>query len=70
MFPQYGLLWWVPDLPGAPDDTFMARGIQARHVYVIPSLDIVAVRIGAADQAGDADLNAFITPIVEAVMDE
>jgi CubicO group peptidase (beta-lactamase class C family) len=70
MFPQYGLLWWVPDLPGAPDDTFMARGIQARHVYVIPSLDIVAVRIGTADQAGDADLNAFITPIVEAVMDE
>jgi CubicO group peptidase (beta-lactamase class C family) len=70
MFPQYGLLWWVPDLAGAPDDTFMARGIQARHVYVIPSLDIVAVRIGTVDRPGDADLNAFIAPIVEAVIDD
>jgi CubicO group peptidase (beta-lactamase class C family) len=70
MFPEYGLLWWLPDLPDAPDDTFMARGIQARHIYVIPSLDIVAVRIGNIDQPDDRDLNAFIAPIVAAVVDD
>jgi CubicO group peptidase (beta-lactamase class C family) len=66
-FPQYGYLWWLPDFADVPPDTFEARGIQAKHIYVIPSLDIVAVRLGEADESWDG--NAFLKPIVEAVTD-
>ena len=67
MFMQYGFYWWLPQFPDAPEDTFEARGIQAKHIYVIPSLDIVAVRLGTVDRAGDG--NAFLRPIVQAVTD-
>lgn len=67
LFPQYGLLWWLPDFPDAPKDTIQARGIQARHIFIIPSLDIVAVRIGTADVADNSDGNAFLAPIVRSV---
>jgi CubicO group peptidase (beta-lactamase class C family) len=67
MFTQYGYLWWLPDFTDVPPDTFEARGIQAKHLYVIPSLDIVAVRLGEGDPAWDG--NAFLRPVVEAVMD-
>lgn len=67
MFPQYGYLWWLPEFPDVPPDTFEARGIEAKHMYVIPSLDIVAVRLGAGDPTWDG--NAFLKPVVEAVKD-
>ncbi|HUS82826.1 MAG TPA: serine hydrolase [Dehalococcoidia bacterium] len=64
--PSYGYFWWLQDLPDAPKDTFLADGFQTKRIYVIPSLDIVAVRIGEND--GDNwDDNAFLKPIVESV---
>jgi CubicO group peptidase (beta-lactamase class C family) len=64
--PSYGYFWWLPDLPDVPKDMFMADGFQTKRIYVIPSLDIVAVRIGEND--GDAwDDNSFLKPIVESV---
>lgn len=64
LYPGYGYYWWLPDLPDAPSDTYEARGFQTKRIYVIPSLDIVAVRLGEGDPTWDA--NAFLKPVVEA----
>jgi CubicO group peptidase (beta-lactamase class C family) len=66
--PSYGFFWWLQDLPDVPKDMFMADGFATKRIYVIPSLDIVAVRIGQGDDAWDDD--AFLKPIVEAVIDK
>ncbi len=61
---QYGYYWWLLDLPDVPEDMFTAIGFQTKRIYVIPSLDIVAVRLGEGDE--DWDDNDFLKPIVEA----
>ena len=63
---NYGYLWWLYDFPGTPTDTFAAMGFQTKRIYVIPSLDIVAVRLGKGSDA-DWDESAFLKPIVDAV---
>jgi CubicO group peptidase (beta-lactamase class C family) len=66
--PGYGYYWWLLHFPDVPKDMFFADGFQTKRIYVIPSLDIVAVRIGEGDDAWDD--NAFLKPIVEAVIDK
>jgi len=66
--PSYGYYWWLLPFPDVPKDMYMADGFQTKRIYVIPSLDIVAVRIGEGDDAWDD--NAFLKPIVEAVIDQ
>jgi CubicO group peptidase (beta-lactamase class C family) len=66
---SYGFYWWLADLPDVPKDMFMEVGSWTKRTYVIPSLDIVAVRIGADDDETWDD-NAFLKPIVEAVKDK
>jgi CubicO group peptidase (beta-lactamase class C family) len=48
--PNYGYTWWPntrrvlwPDLP---EDAFAALGYQANKCYIVPSLDLVVVRVG------------------------
>lgn len=41
--PRYGLCWWLADKK-MPPDTFYASGSGGQGLYVIPSLDLVAVR--------------------------
>lgn len=41
--PRYGLCWWLADAK-MPPDTFYASGSGGQALYVIPSLDLVAVR--------------------------
>lgn len=51
---QYGFNWWrnAPDAdgkltwPGAPEDTFAAQGHNNNKLYVIPSWQMVIVRLG------------------------
>jgi CubicO group peptidase (beta-lactamase class C family) len=64
LFPGYGLFWWLPDLADAPADTYEAVGLFQKRIYVIPSLDIVAVRLGATDSTWND--NDFLQPIVGA----
>jgi CubicO group peptidase (beta-lactamase class C family) len=46
--PDYGAQWWVtPRVPGAPDDLAMTLGRDNNDGFVIPSLDLVFVRLGA-----------------------
>jgi CubicO group peptidase (beta-lactamase class C family) len=65
----YGYFWWLLHFPDVPQDMFMADGFQTKRIYVIPSLDIVAVRTGAGDDE-EWDDDAFLKPIVEAVVDQ
>jgi CubicO group peptidase (beta-lactamase class C family) len=45
--PQYGGLWWVyPHHPSAPKDLVQTAGFRQNHGYVVPSLDLVFVRVG------------------------
>jgi CubicO group peptidase (beta-lactamase class C family) len=45
--PQYGAQWWVyPKHKEAPQDLVQTAGANNNHGYVVPSLDLVFVRLG------------------------
>jgi CubicO group peptidase (beta-lactamase class C family) len=45
--PDYGAQWWVqPRHPDAPKDLVQTAGARNNHGYVVPSLDLVFVRLG------------------------
>jgi CubicO group peptidase (beta-lactamase class C family) len=45
--PDYGAQWWVyPRIPDAPKDMVQTAGARNNHGYVVPSLDLVFVRLG------------------------
>jgi CubicO group peptidase (beta-lactamase class C family) len=50
--PSYGYTFWVNTdgvlWPSAPRDAFAFRGYGANRCYVVPSLDLVVVRVGDA----------------------
>lgn len=61
--PAYGYLWWLNGrplrmepgesghevlAPAAPGDLFAAQGALGRKIYVVPSLELVVVRLGDA----------------------
>jgi CubicO group peptidase (beta-lactamase class C family) len=92
----YGYLWWLNGhtpavdammepwpgrmVPFAPDDLFAARGFGNQFIDVIPSLDMVVVRMGT-DPMGNFDIgrmfedqrferhDAILEPILHAVVD-
>ena len=72
---RQGAQWWLNlpvrergtkrPHPDAPADTFMARGHEGQYIFVIPSLDIVAVRVGD-DKDGSFSINEFLKYVVRA----
>ena len=74
---EYGAQWWLNAgakndparrwLPHVPPDAYSAWGFEDQYVTIIPSKNLVIVRLGQSvqDQAWDHD--AFITGIVAAV---
>ena len=72
---NYGYLWWLrPSLGGydgslIPDDTFFARGLFTQEIFVIPSKDLVIVRM--ADDLTSNEWNEvdFLTIILESLLD-
>ena len=85
MNPAYGYLWWLNSssrplasngqrrsrklVPSAPADLFAAQGALGRRLWVVPSLGIVAVRLGddpRASAGGDFD-RLFWKALVEAI---
>lgn len=67
--PFYGYLWWLNTAGAAmadvPADAFYAAGLDEKRIYVVPSQDLVVVRIGPG--ASNWDDNAFLGPISQAV---
>jgi CubicO group peptidase (beta-lactamase class C family) len=48
---DYGAQWWVyPHHKDAPRDLVQTAGFRNNHGYVVPSLDLVFVRVGNGDQ--------------------
>ena len=49
--PDYGGQWWVyPRHKDAPKDLVQTAGARNNHGYVVPSLDLVFVRLGDGKQ--------------------
>jgi len=73
----YGYLWWTNRNheslgPGVPDDAFFMSGWGMKGCFVVPSLDLVVVRLG-----GDRAMNKhpdfyreLMTRVVAAVVDD
>lgn len=67
--PFYGYLWWLNTAAAAmtdvPADAFYAAGLGEKRIYVVPSQDLVVVRIGPGSSGWDD--NDFLGPISQAV---
>jgi CubicO group peptidase (beta-lactamase class C family) len=73
---SYGAHWWLslPNKAGTlkdgPYDSFEATGFQGQLIMVIPSKDLVIVRLGLmGDEKGWDSLGAWVQPIVNAFPD-
>ena len=69
--PEYGFTWWV-NTPGTrwlkiPRDAFALSGYRSNRCYIIPSLDLVVVRIGSGPSTWEEQ--GLITGVVNAVVD-
>ena len=67
--PFYGYLWWLNtgslDMPDVPADAFYAAGAGVKRIYVVPSQDLVVIRLGPDDSSWND--NAYLGPISQAV---
>lgn len=50
-----------------PADTFMANGFQGQYIYIIPSKDLIVVRLGAS--SGPSGIARLVAQIVTAMED-
>ena len=79
MWAAYGYLWHVNlpyrlkwnkssvPLDSIPRDGYMAEGVMGQSIVIIPSKDLVIVRV-ANETAGHMDLVKFLTMILEAII--
>ena len=71
--PDYGELWWVdPHHRDAPKDLVQTLGAYSNNGYIIPSLDLVFVRLGESDKlpAGSEPFDAgLLKRVLAAVAD-
>ncbi|HAK54809.1 MAG: serine hydrolase [Vicinamibacterales bacterium] len=64
----YGYTFWVQDqTDGVPDDTFMSRGHNQNHSYIIPSRDLVVVRQGN-DNRRSVDDQPFSDTLIQKIV--
>lgn len=63
----YGAHFWLNKghsfYKDAPEDMFFADGYQGQYVFIIPSRDLVIVRMGTGDK--NFDVNSFLKGILE-----
>lgn len=53
-----------PPLPAAPRDLFYASGHDGQVVAVVPSRDLIVVRLGITPGDGRYDLDAFVSEVI------
>lgn len=64
-----GALWWLnrgAPWPGVPEDAYAARGHWGQSIVVIPSLDLVAVRLGD-DRDGTFKIDEYLRRLLAAL---
>ncbi|MCK0130544.1 beta-lactamase family protein [Flavobacteriaceae bacterium F08102] len=67
---EYGGHFWLNaggKYPDAPRDMFSANGFQGQRVFIIPSKDLVVVRMGLAEEG--FDFNGFLKDLVASIRD-
>jgi CubicO group peptidase (beta-lactamase class C family) len=71
-YPDYGLTWWLNShglWPDVPRDAFAAMGFNTNLCCVIPSLDLVVVRLGLGPTESTEIITApFLSAVVQAVI--
>ncbi len=70
---QYGAHFWLNTgeaddpadrpFPDAPTDTYFAQGFDGQNIFIIPSYDLVVVRLGTTTQ-GNFDQNRFLSEVL------
>lgn len=66
---QYGAQFWLPtatDYPNAPEGMFFADGFQGQRIFIIPSHNVVIVRLGLS-RYDQPDYDKMITEILDAI---
>jgi CubicO group peptidase (beta-lactamase class C family) len=65
---DYGALWWVyPHHPDAPKDLVQTAGFRQNHGFVVPSLDLVFVRVGNGFSYAPAFEHELVKRVLAAV---
>lgn len=66
--PDYGAQWWVyPRHKDAPKDLVQTAGARNNHGYVVPSLDLVVVRVGDGEKYPKAFEQDLIQKVLAAI---
>jgi CubicO group peptidase (beta-lactamase class C family) len=73
---EYGAQWWLnhgsvsnPEnrtYPDVPNDSFQCEGFEGQYVFVIPSKDLVVVRLGLSQQK-NFDMNKLVSSVIAAI---
>ncbi len=67
--PDYGAQWWVqPRHPAAPKDLVQTAGAKNNHGYLVPSLDLVFVRLGDGNKYPKDWEHELVNKVVDAVL--
>ncbi|MEO9967891.1 MAG: serine hydrolase [Reichenbachiella sp.] len=66
----YGGHFWINksgNLPDVPLDAYSLNGFQGQRITIIPSKELVIVRIGITYKRGDFDFNGWYAQIIKAI---
>ena len=64
---KYGAQFWLnrsKELPDVPDDMFACQGHRGQRIFIIPSRQLVVVRLGF--EGNNFDFNQFLVEILKA----
>jgi CubicO group peptidase (beta-lactamase class C family) len=67
---SYGGLFWVNAggrFPDLPRDAYTAAGFMGQNTMIVPSLDMVVVRLGPSPGGSDRYLNRVVAGVIEAL---
>jgi len=67
---EYGGHFWLNaggKYPDAPADLYSANGYQGQRVFIIPSKDLVIVRMGLTNDDNAVDFNQFLKEIISSL---
>lgn len=67
---KYGAQFWLNaggKFPDVPRDMFYCSGYQGQMVAIIPSLEMVIVRMGVREEAPGFDFNGFLKGIIDSI---